>query len=404
MKESATGSTVNSSAISAAAALRFVILLGVVSLLADVTYEGARGITGPYLAVLGASGAVVGITAGLGELAGYGLRLFSGFLSDRTRRYWTFTIVGYAVNLAAVPMLALAGRWETAVFLIIAERAGKAIRTPARDVMLSQAAGRIGHGFGFGLHEALDQIGAILGPLVVAAVLFFKGGYRAGFAVLLLPAVAALLVLAAARRQYPRPRDFEISPAAGEGTGGFPLRFWIFIAAAALTAAGYADFALIAYHFKKSNFAPDVWIPVFYSAAMAADALAAIGFGRLFDRKGMSVLAGGAFLSAFFAPLVFLGGRGAAFLGTVLWGIGMGIQESILRAAVAGMAPVSKRGTAYGIFNFGYGLFWFLGSALMGFFYDVSLPALVVFSAGIQFASIPLFLLAGRRRSFPVVR
>ena len=174
------------------AALKFVILLGMVSLCADMTYEGARSITGPYLAVLGASGTVVGLVAGLGELIGYGLRLVVGYISDQTRKYWGITTLGYFLNTAVVPLLAIAGRWEIAAGLMIAERTGKAIRTPPRDVLLSHAAQRVGRGFGFGLHEALDQIGAVMGPLAVAAVIYFKGGYQGGFTILLIPAVVGL--------------------------------------------------------------------------------------------------------------------------------------------------------------------------------------------------------------------
>src|SRR2546430_237253 len=197
-------------------ALTFVILLGIVSLFADMTYEGARSITGPYLAVLGASATVVGIIAGFGELVGYGLRLAAGYLSDRTGRYWTITLVGYVVNLLAVPLLALAGRWELAAVLMIAERFGKAIRTPARDAMLSHATTEMGRGWGFGLHEAMDQIGAFLGPLIVAAVLFRRDGYPTAFGILLIPALLALGVLVVARPLYPHPRDFEVgTPALG---------------------------------------------------------------------------------------------------------------------------------------------------------------------------------------------
>ena len=163
--------------ISKGTALKFVVLLGVVSLFADMTYEGARSITGPYLAILGASATAVGIVAGFGELIGYALRLVSGYISDRTGKYWTVTLFGYFINLLAVPLLALAGSWEVAAFLMITERMGKAIRNPSRDAMLSHATQSIGRGWGFGLHEAMDQIGAILGPLIVATVLYLNGGF-----------------------------------------------------------------------------------------------------------------------------------------------------------------------------------------------------------------------------------
>jgi len=372
-------------------ALKFIILLGIVSLFADATYEGARSIAGAYLAVLGASAAMVGIVSGFGELVGYGLRSLFGYISDRTGKYWTMTILGYALNLLAVPLLALAGRWEIAAFLLIAERMGKAVRTPARDAMLSHATARTGRGWGFGLHEAMDQIGAMLGPAVVAMVLYFRGGYRNAFGLLLIPALLALGVLAAARFLYPHPRDFEESQEK-QGKKGFPRIFWIYLAAVALLAAGFADFPLIAYHFNKASVLSDEWVPVFYAIAMGVDALAALVFGRLFDRKGIPVMAFAAIISALFAPLVFLGGFYFALLGMVLWGVGMGAQESIMRAAIADMIPASRRGSAYGLFNTGFGIFWFLGSALMGILYDLSLPSLIAFSVAAQLLSVPLFL------------
>jgi MFS family permease len=372
-------------------ALKFVVIIGVVSLFADMTYEGARSITGPYLAFLGASGTIVGIVAGFGELIGYGLRLVSGYISDRTGRYWPITLVGYVINMLAVPLLALAGSWPLAALLMIAERAGKAIRNPPRDAMLSHATHEMGRGWGFGIHEALDQIGAVLGPLIVTAVLYFKGSYQTGFAVLLVPALLALSVLLAARLLYPHPRDLETILPELE-TKGFSRKFWLYLVAASLVGAGYIDFPLIAYHFEKASVVSDNWIPVFYAVAMGVDALAALLFGYLFDRIGFSILITVSFVSAFFAPLVLLGGFYLALVGMGLWGVGMGAQESIMRAAIAEMVPINRRASAYGIFNAGYGLLWFLGSALMGFLYDVSIPYLILFSVAAQLASVPVFL------------
>lgn len=380
-------------------AVRFVILLGIVSLFADMTYEGARSITGPYLALLGASATAVGFVAGFGELIGYGLRLVSGYLSDRSGRYWAFTVVGYGLNLLVVPLLALAGSWEIAAALIIAERMGKALRTPARDAMLSHATKEVGRGWGFGLHEAMDQIGAMLGPLIVAAVLALRGSYEAGFAVLLLPGLLALVVLAAARRLYPRPQDLE--PAAIKiETRGLPRIFWLYLVGVALLAAGFADFPLIAFHFDHAASVPQTWIPIFYAIAMGIDALAALVFGRLFDRSGLSVLLFVALISAFFAPLVFATGFYVALAGMVLWGVSMGAQESIMRAAVGGMVSPDRRGVAYGIFNTGFGLAWFAGSALMGILYDLSLPVLIAFSVIIQLAAVPVLYRLTKER-FP---
>jgi MFS family permease len=388
----------NDVVVSQGSALKFVVLIGVVSLFADMTYEGARSITGPYLAVLGASGTIVGIVAGFGELVGYGLRLVSGYISDRTGRYWPITLFGYVVNMLAVPLLALAGSWQMAALLIIAERAGKAIRNPPRDAMLSHATKELGRGWGFGIHEALDQVGAVLGPLLVTAVLYFKGSYQTSFALLLVPALLALSILLVTRLSYPRPRDLEAILPELE-TKGFPREFWLYVAAASLIGAGYVDFPLIAYHFEKASIVSDASIPVFYAVAMGVDALAALLFGRMFDRIGLSVVIFAALISAFFAPLVFLGSGHFALLGMALWGVGMGAQESVMRAAIAEMVPANRRASAYGVFNAAYGLFWFLGSAVMGILYDVALPALITFSVIAQLAAVPILLLVKKNPS-----
>jgi len=379
-------------------ALRFIVLLGLVSLFADVTYEGARSITGPFMAILGASGAVVGVVAGLGELVGYGMRLAAGYFTDKTQRYWALTIFGYAVNLLAAPALAFAGSWQIAAVLIILERFGKAVRSPAKDTMLSFATKETGRGWGFGLHESLDQIGAIAGPLLISALLFFKESYQFGFAMLIFPALASLGVLAGARFSYPQPQAME-SVRFERGKSAFSKTYWIYLLATGLIAAGYADFALIAYHFQKSALVPALWIPLFYSIAMAVDGLAALWMGKMFDVKGLKVLIFVTVLSAFFAPLVFLGGFSSGLAGMILWGIGMGSQESLLRAVVARLIVPQKRGLAYGMLHFGFGVFWFAGSALMGILYDVSIVSLVLFSVLAQLASIPLFLFLKRNQA-----
>ncbi|MBM4327530.1 MAG: MFS transporter [Deltaproteobacteria bacterium] len=384
--------------ISGPSALKFVVLIGVVSLFSDMTYEGARSIIGPFLAVLGASATAVGVVAGLGELIGYGLRLLSGYAADKTRRYWTIVFLGYVMNLLAVPLLALAGHWEIAAILMIVERMGKAVRTPARDVMLSCASDRIGRGWGFGLHEALDQIGAILGPLVVATVFHFSGRYQTGFGILLIPALIALGVLFASYKLYPNPHDLE-STSVKIQSKGFPKAYWFYILAIGCVAAGYADFPLVAYHFKKVAVVPDYWIPVFYAVAMGVDAIAALIFGRAFDRIGFPVLVAAVVLSSLFAPFAFWGGFTSALIGMALWGVGMGAQESIVRAAIADLVPRTKLGFAFGLFNTCYGLFWFAGSALMGVLYDVSVSSLVIFSVAAQLTAVPALLALKRSGS-----
>lgn len=377
-------------------AVKFIVLLGFVSFFSDMTYQSFRSITGPYLAILGASATTVGVVAGFGELIGYALRFLTGFISDKTKRYWDITILGYAMNLIAIPLMALAGNWQTAAGLILLERIGKAIRIPPRDAMLSYAASEIGTGKGFGMHKFIDQIGGILGPLLITVILFVKGGYKLSFALLAIPSLITVWLLFKARNLYPQPADLQNSAPKIE-TKGFSKIFWLYLVGVSFIAAGYADFPLIAYHFKKLSIASDIWIPALYAVAMGVGAFSSLLFGILFDKIGSKTLVVSVGFSAFFAIAAFSGNFYLIILGVILWGIGIGAQESIMKAAVAELVPSNKRGSAYGVFNTGYGISWFLGSALMGVLYDYSIPLLVGFSVLAQLISIPFFFLISKK-------
>ena len=377
-------------------AFRFVLIVGIANLFADMTYEGARSITGPFLGSLGASAAMVGFLAGFGELMGYALRSVSGYLAERSHKYWLFVFLGYAVNMLAVPALALAGNWPLAAAFIILERTGRAIRRPAVETMISHAGKSIGRGWVFGLNEALDQTGATVGPLIVALVLYLNGSYQSGFAVLLISALLCLGVLAFARIQYPRPDELEAKSAEPLRVKRFSKTYWIYFFAGALIAAGFADFALIAFHFQKGGVVPQSMIPVLYAVAMATGALSALVFGRLFDKLGLPMLLLPFLLSALFAPFVFLGGLLMALIGMILWGIGMGAQDSLLKAVLANVVPLDKRSTAFGVFDTGFGIAWFVGSSAMGWLYDRSVLALVFVSVALQLGAVPVLFFAGR--------
>lgn len=383
-------------------AFRFVLIIGIVNLFADMTYEGARSITGPFLGWLGAGAATVGFVAGFGELLGYGLRSISGYIADKTHRYWLVIFTGYTINMLAVPALALAGNWPLAAALMVLERTGRAIRRPAVEALISHAGKSIGQGWVFGLNEALDQAGATMGPLITALVLYLKGGYKQAFAVLLVSALLCLATLGLARSFCPRPRELEEKPAR------VPLRcagskaYWLYLAGGALLAAGFADFSLIAFHFQKAAVVPANVVPVFYSAAMVAGALASLVFGRLLDKVGAPILGLAFFLGALFAPCVFLGGFSLALAGMILWGIGMGAQDSLLKAVLAGVVPPETRSTAFGVFDTAFGIAWFAGSAAMGLLYDKSIPGLVAFSVVLQLAALPVLAFAKpARQSHP---
>ena len=379
-------------------ALRFVLVVGIVNLFADMTYEGGRAIIGPFLGSLGASATVVGIVAGLGELFGYGLRSASGYLADRTRGYWLIAFIGYAVNMLAIPALALAGNWPVAAALIVAERTGRAIRKPAMETMLSHAGKSIGIGWVFGLNTALDQAGATIGPLIAALVLYLKYGYHSAFAVFLVPAIATLITLTLARLLHPRPQELEETSPRFRAPATFSNTYWIYVIAGGLLAAGFADFSLIAFHFQKAHLISRDLIPVFYAAAMASGAVTSPLLGRAFDKLGLPLALIVFFVVATFAPLVFFGGKWLALAGVILWGLGMGAEDTLLKALLVDLVPAEKRSTAFGLFDTGFGVAWFAGSALMGFLYDRTILGLVIFSVAAQLAAIPVFLFGGRKR------
>lgn len=378
--------------LTASAALRFVISFGVVSLFADMTYEGMRSISGPYLALLGATGTAVGLIAGTGELLGYTLRLASGGIADRSRLYWPITLAGYAVQMTAVPALALCGNWQAAAGLIILERIGKATRNPPRDVMLSQAGEAIGQGWAFGLHEALDQAGATIGPLLAAFELARRHDYQAAFAWMLVPATVTVLLVVSVRLRYPGAGQI-VAPsaelrAADPAVGRLPLAFWLYCAGAGLVAFGFADYALISYHFAVAGAMSSSSVPVLYAVAMGAAGIGSIAAGRWYDRRGLIVLIPSTLLIAAYAPLVFLGGFWPALIGIVVWGVGIGIHETVMSAAIAHMVPAHRRARAYGIFTAIFGLTWFAGSATLGALYDRSLAATVLVAALAQLAGL----------------
>lgn len=379
-------------------AFRFVLIIGIVNFFADMTYEGGRSIIGPFLGSLGASAAIVGFVAGFGELVGYGLRSFSGYFADKTHRYWAVTFAGYFINMLAVPALALAGNWPLAAVLIVAERTGRAIRRPAVEAMISHAGKSLGRGWVFGFNEALDQAGATIGPLITAFVLYRRGGYRHAFAVLLISAVLCLITLCVARFLHPRPEELEERSAHLAIGAGFSKSYWLYVLAGGLVAAGYADFSLISFHFQRAGTVPQGLIPVFYAIAMAGGAIASLIVGKLLDKFGLLIVIMAICVAALFAPLVFLGGTTLALAGTALWGIGMGVQDSSLKAILSGVVPREKRGTAFGVFDTGFGIAWFLGSAIMGLLYGKSILGLVVFSVALQTLALPVLSFAKKQK------
>lgn len=383
----------NSSKPTRKAAFRFIVALGFVSLFADMTYEGAHSVIGPLLKDLGATATEVGIIAGLGEMIAASLRYFSGKLADKTRAYWTITTVGYFLNLVVVPGLAFAGNWQAAALLVVAERTGKSLRGPARDILLSEATEVVGHGSGFGLHAAMDQTGAVLGPLLVATAVARSHNFGPAFLWLAVPAVGAFVALLFARAMSPHKGN----PPATPTRKHLPNVFWIYVLAAGLLALGFVDFPLLAFHFQKNSLTQPAVVPLLYAGAMGLNGLTALIFGRLFDRYGIQIIVIGIATSVLTLPFGFLGGTLGVYVSVACWATGLGAQDATLRSGISQVVSMNKRGTAFGAFNAAYGIFWFLGSVTMGVLYDFSLVALVVFGIVAQLAAAVLFFgLRGR--------
>lgn len=375
-------------------AFEFILLLGLVSALGDVTYETGRSVSGPYLAYLGASAAVVGAASGLGEFLGYALRLASGYLADRTRAYWVATFIGYGLILS-IPLLAWTERWELAVLLLLLERIGKAIRSPARDTLLSHAAHSVGRGWGFALHEALDQIGAVAGPLIFSAVFLLRNSYRDAFTILWIPAILTIVVLFMARLRVPAPSKLEVvatqDPLTDQSNSSLPSIFWLYAAFTLLSVAGFANFQVISYHMVKQSVIPAAHIPALYAIAMGVDALAALAIGKAYDKTGMQSLIIVPFLTLPLPFLAFSTWTGLAIVSVVLWGAVMAVHETILRAAIADLIPKGRRALAYGIFNTFYGAAWFIGGAALGWLYEFSELGLILYVTAMELAALVVY-------------
>ena len=386
-------------------ALMFVVLMGIVSLFSDMTHEGAKSIYGAYLSLAGASAATIGFVTGFGEFIGYSFRLIAGIYTDRKKNYWTMTIIGYSINMLAIPALALIPKngWIFACGLIIFERMGKAIRYPAKNTLVSFAATQVGEGKSFAIQEFLDQIGAFLGPVMLFLVLLLKKGgdlytlYSLCFAILIIPALFCLFFLFLAKKKFPNPENFDKSTESNTKLY-IQKSFILYIIAISLLALGFADFPLITMHIARKALIATEMLPLLYSGAMIIDAFSALFFGWLYDHKGIRILMISSAISAMFSIFIFrYTSLTTAIIGIAMWGIGMGAQESILKSAVTSIVPKGNRGTGFGFFETSFGIFWFLGSWTMGILYDVSPNYLVLFSVITQLSAIPFFYLTWNR-------
>ncbi|MDE1823000.1 MAG: MFS transporter, partial [Candidatus Micrarchaeota archaeon] len=329
-----------------------IILIGMVSLFADFTYEGSRSIIPQFFTTtLGGSVFLLGVVLGLGEFVGYVFRLVSGKLADVTHRYWQITFIGYAINLFAVPLLALSGNFIIAAFLIFAERLGKATRAPSKDFIISAVSARKNMGRSFAINQALDQTGAVVGPIAMSLIILYGGGYREGFAFLAIPAVLAMLFLATA---YMRHKDVGALKKREPKNGMMSSRkFMIYSIAVAVSAAGLYQTPFVLYGAQGSISA--YLIPIIFMVAMIGEGLFGFLFGMLYDRIGrVLVYAGLAFTGII--PFILLSHSPLSFyIAALVIGAAIGVQDTVMRAVVGTMIPKERRGFSYGIFNSFYG-------------------------------------------------
>lgn len=391
-----------------------VFTFGLVSLFADMVYEGARSLYGPALVALGASTAIVGLVTGAGEAMALVLRLFAGPLADRKGAHWSFTIGGYALTAVCVPLMFVSPRLGALGLLfgsamILLERAGKAVRSPSKSALLAYAAGAVGRGRGFGVHKALDQLGAFAGPLLVAAVVAATGSLWVGFGWLGVPGAVAILILLGIRRAVPDMSVYSPEPAARRPATRVPWwrtaagvhlpgAFFVYALAAALTTAGLVTFAVISVHLVRGLGMATAVVPVVYAGAMLVEALAALATGWAYDRAGARVLVAVPVLVAVVPALAFSPYLAVALAGVAVWALAYGIQDSTIKALVADLVPGDQLASAYGIFAAIQGAFAILGGWLAGWLVDRSVPALIVVVGVAQLVALVLLRFSWRPR------
>ncbi len=357
--------------------MKIILLLGIVSLLGDITYEGARGVLGPYFAGFGITATVLGIIVGIGEFLGYTLRMVFGYIADKTKGYWLLTFIGYSL-IFAIPLLGLSKWWYLSAFLVISERIGKAIRTPARDSIISHISQKIGRGTAFGIHEFFDQIGAIIGPLILSFAFYYSGNYNTGFLFFFIPTTILLAILYYVSKKVPQPQKEEKKTRLNTKKK-IPKIFWYYSVFSFFSVIGFVNFAIISYHFKVQNLFSDTMIPILYSIAMGIDAVAALIIGKVYDKTSVKSLIIIPLLTMLLPFTAFSSDKIAIYISILLIGTILGVHETIMKASVADITPIGKRGFLYGFYNTVYGLAWFLGSAIVGFLYSRSLEMIGVF-------------------------
>ncbi|MEW6088315.1 MAG: MFS transporter [bacterium] len=387
-------------------AIMLIILFGIISLFGDIIYEGARSVYGPFAKIIGMDIVLLGFITGMAEFLGYFIRFISGYLSDKTKAYWIFTIAGYGM-IISIPLLSMASVWQTVAILIICERLGKAVRSPAKDTILSSIVGPVGTGWGFALHEAMDQTGAIIGPLIFTGIFLAGTGavktisdYQMGFRLLWIPFIIVMIAVLLAFLKAPDPGKFEAKFDLQNPPGKLSKIFWLYAIFTFVTTLGFVSFVILGYHFKDKGIISDAQIPVFYSIAMGLDAVAALIIGRIYDRlkekynnerAGTKILFIIPLFTLFIPFFGFMKNILFITIAVVLWGIVMGTHETIMKSTIADLTHFKKRGLGYGIFNMVYGLAVFFGSLLMGLLYKIHITLIIILVINVEIAALVIY-------------
>jgi MFS family permease len=381
-----------------------VVAFGLVSLSADMVYEGLRSVAGPFLGTLGASALTVGLVTGAGEALALVLRLVAGPYADRTGLHWRLTTAGYALTAVCVPLLAVtpflgSAGLGVAIVLVLAERTGKAVRSPSKSALLAGMAAPVGRGRGFGVHKALDQVGAFVGPLLVAGVAAATGRVWLALVVLAVPGAVSLVLLTRLRRRAPvalPPPRRDTTPRHG---APLPRRFHLFAASCAASTLGLMTFGVISYAFVAEGLVPLAVAPVVYAGAMAVEAVGALATGLAYDRVGARVLYVLPPVVAAVPALVFTDRLAVVLLGVAAWGLATGVQDSTVKALVADLVPEARLATAYGVFAAAQGVAALVGGGLAGAWHADHRGLLVGLVAALQVASLALLVATFRKSS-----
>ncbi|GFO61030.1 MFS transporter [Geomonas silvestris] len=370
--------------------------LGLVSMFMDISSEMIHSLLPLFLVgSLGASTFLVGLIEGLAESTALIVKVFSGTLSDYLGKRKFLAVFGYSLSALTKPLFAVAPTVGLVFAARMLDRVGKGVRGAPRDALVADLAPPGMRGAAFGLRQALDTVGALLGPLLaVGLMLLWADDFRAVFWVALVPGFLAVLLLAfgveeparseGARRTNPIRREN-----LARLTGAY---WWVVGIGAVFTLARFSEAFLVLR--AKEGGVPVALVPLVMVGMNLVYSGSAYPFGRLSDRKSHATLLSLGLLVLIAADFVLAasGHWSTVALGVSLWGLHMGMTQGLLAAMVAHAAPEDLRGTAFGFFNLVSGIAMLIASAAAGELWD-RFGAPITFYAGAGFAAVTLFAL-----------